>query len=408
MMYRLFLVPVVALFLAAPLTVPGSAHEHPIEAQIEELIETLSGKRVGVFTNPSGVDSQYRHISVRLFEHPDVELVALFAPEHGIYGDLQAGDRDEDTTDIHTGLPVYSLYGPRRAPSAEQLDKLDVVVFDMQSVGSRFYTRQWIMTFVMEACAEHGKSFVVLDRPNPNGLMAVEGAPIPFDGGIIGRKWPDAPFGVPVRHGLTTGELATLVNEEWMDPKVDLTVIKVPGLTRGMTFEETGYPWVIPTPNMPTIETAFVYPGLCAMEAVNVSEGRGTTRPFELFGAPWIDGHELAAHLNGKDLPGVRFRPAWFRPTFAAHAGERCGGVQVHVTDRETFEPVRTGLVAVRALVELYPEHIRLRDYLSRLMGVENLHERILEEDAESIIAGWQDDLTAFLEIRERHLLYSE
>ncbi len=397
------------LFIAVPRALPQDNSEPDrLERQFGELVEVLSGKRVGMLTNPSGVDSQFRHLSRRLIEHPDVELAAFFAPEHGIYGDLQAGDLDEDMTDPHTGLPVYSLYGPRRAPTEEQLADLDTVLFDMQNIGARFYTRQWIMTWTMEACAEHGTEFVLFDRPSPVGLRHVEGAPIPFDAGIIGRKWPDEPFGVPVRHGLTAGELAVLVNEEWMDPQVDLTVVKVPGLTRSMTFEETGYPWVIPSPNIPTIDSAFAFPGMCIIEGANVSEGRGTTRPFELIGAPWIDGHELTNHLNAKELPGVRFRPAWFRPTFAAHEGELCGGFQLHVTDREAFEPVRTGFVVLRALAELYPEDLVLRSYVSRLMGVENLHERILEEDAETLIAEWQEDLAAFKEIRERHLLYGD
>lgn len=401
---RLRRVPILAALLLG-LTLPAGA-AHPMEQQFEALVETLAGKRVGLLTNPSGVDGEYRHISSRLIEHPKVELVAFFAPEHGIHGDLQAGDPDEDAIDSRTGLPVYSLYGPRRHPTAAQLEEVDVVLFDMQSLGVRFYTRQWIMTWTMEACAEHGKSFIVLDRPNPLGLNRVEGAPISFDAGIIGRKWPDAAFGVPVRHGMTTGELAILVNEEWMEPKVDLTVIPVPGLTREMSFEETGYPWVPPSPNIPTVDSAIVYPGLCVLEASNASEGRGTTRPFELLGAPWVDGVELARELNAQGLPGCIFRPAWFRPSFSKHEGELCGGVQVHVTDREAFEPVRTGLVTLKVMLELYPEELRLRDYMERLMGVRDIHERILSEDPDAIIAGWQEDLAAFLSIRQRHLLY--
>ena len=379
---------------------------HPVEQQFGELVEVLQDQRVGLLTNPTGVDDQYRLIADRLHDHPDVNLVAFFAPEHGIRGDLQAGLPEEDLEDPVTGLPVYSLYGPRRSPTPEQIEEIDVMVFDIQDVGARFYTYVWTMTLAMEACAEQGKSFVVFDRPNPIGLDRVEGAPNRFDVGLIGRKWPEAEFGVPTRHGLTAGELATLVNEEWMDPKVDLTVIKVPGLTRRMTFEETGYPWVLPSPNMPTKETALVYPGTCVFEGVNISEGRGTTRPFELLGAPWIEGHELAEHLNAKGLPGVRFRPAWFQPTFSTHAGDRCGGIQVHVTDMDDFKPVFTGLTILRGIVELYPDNVQVRNGASRLMGVQNLHTRILEEDPADIAAEWQDDLQAFLELVEPHLLY--
>ncbi len=386
----------------------STANADPLEAQFDQLVEALEGKRVGLLTNPTAVDSQFQLIADRLHAHPDVDLAAFFAPEHGIRGDLQAGAPEDDLIDPVTGLPVYSLYGPRRSPTPEQIEDLDVVVFDIQDVGARFYTYQWTMTNVMEACAEHGKSFVVFDRPNPIGIDKMQGAPNTFDVGLIGRKWPDAPFGIPTRHGLTVGELAILVNEEWMDPQVDLTVIEVPGLTRDMTFEETGYPWVLPSPNMPTLETAFVYTGMCLFEGVNISEGRGTTRPFELVGAPWIEGHELAEHLNAKGLPGVRFRPAWFQPTFSTHAGDRCGGIQVHVTDRDAFEPVRTGIHVLKAITELYPDDVNVRNGVSRLMGVENLHTRIWDEDPDDIVAEWQGNLQAFKDLVEPHLLYDD
>jgi uncharacterized protein YbbC (DUF1343 family) len=393
------------------LLVPSSAHSigmDRMEMQVAELVEVLKGKRVGMLTNPTGVDSQFRLIADRLNEHPDVKLVSFFAPEHGVRGDQQAGDPEADFTDPITGLPVHSLYGPRRAPLPEHLAELDVMVFDIQDVGSRFYTFVWSMTLAMEACAANGKEFVVLDRPNPIGLTKIEGQPNRFDAGLIGRKWADAPFGVATRHGLTAGELATLVNEEWMEPKVKLTVVKVPGLTRSMTFEETGYPWVFPSPNMPTIDTARVYPGLCVFEGTNLSEGRGTTRPFELVGAPWIDGTKLAAHLNAQGLPGCRFRAAWFRPMFSKNANELCGGIQVHVTDAEVFQPVRTGLAVLKGVVDLYPNDITFRSSLSRLMGIENLQERIKTESVDALVAESQADLEAYRELRARHLLYEE
>lgn len=378
----------------------------PLERQFAELVEALEGQRVGLLTNPTGVDGQFRLIADRLNEHPEVDLVAFFAPEHGIRGDLQAGVPEQDLEDPVTGLPVYSLYGARVRPTEEQLEELDVIVFDIQDVGARFYTYVWTMTHAMEGAAEHGKSFVVFDRPNPIGLERVEGAANTFDVGLIGRKWPDAPFGLATRHGMTAGEIATLVNEEWMDPQVDLTVIKVPHLTRSMTFEESGYPWVFPSPNMPTIDTAIVYPGMCVFEGVNVSEGRGTTRPFELMGAPWIDGNALAIHLNEKGLPGVRFRTAWFRPSFSTHSGQLCGGIQVHVTDDEAFDPIRTGLVTLRALVDLYPDDVSITNSASRLMGFQNLHTRILDEPVDDLIAEWQSSLEDFKALRAQHLLY--
>jgi len=386
--------------------VSAAQANHPLEQQIDELVQVLEGKRVGLLTNPTSVDHEFRLIADRLHEHPEVELAALFAPEHGIRGDQQAGRPEDDFIDPITNIPVYSLYGPRRSPLPEQLEGLDVFMFDIQDVGARFYTYVWSMTLAMEAAAEHGIEFVVFDRPNPIGLTRVESPPITFDAGLVGRKWADAPFGTPIRHGMTVGEIATLVNEEWMDPKVELTVVKVPGLTREMTFEESGYPWVFPSPNMPTIDTAIVYPGFCVFEGTNLSEGRGTTRPFELFGAPWINGTELADYLNNKEMPGVRFRPAYFRPSFSKHSGELCGGVQVHVTDEEAFEPVRAGLVALRAVADLYPEETELRAGVQRLMGIENLQTRILEEDLDDILAEGDENFAAFMEMRAKHLLY--
>lgn len=395
-----------ALVLLVAPTLAAEEHPDRLELQISHLVGALEGKRVGLLTNPTGVDSQYRLIADRLHEHPDVELGAFFAPEHGIRGDRQAGVHEQDFVDPQTGVTVYSLYGPRREPTADQLADLDAVIFDIQDVGARFYTYVWTMTYVMEACAQHGKEFIVFDRPNPIGLDRVEGAPITFDAGLIGRKWGSSPIGVATRHGMTAGEIATLVNEEWMDPKVDLTVIKVPGLTRTMTFAETGYPWVFPSPNMPTIDTAMVYTGTCIFEGVNVSEGRGTTRPFELFGAPWIDGTAYADALNALGLPGCRFRPAWFRPSFSTHSGQLCGGVQLHVTDPDAFRPVETGLHALKVLLEMYPEETTVQSFASRLMGIENLHTRILNEDVQTFIDEWEDNMETFLELRDKHLLY--
>jgi uncharacterized protein YbbC (DUF1343 family) len=398
-----------ACFVMGMMAVPSHAlGNERTEQQIAELVEVLKGKRVGLLTNPTGVDGELRLIADRLHEHPEVELVAFFAPEHGVRGDEQAGRHADDFVDPITGLPVHSMYGPRQSPLPEHLADLDVMVFDIQDVGSRFYTFVWSMTLAMEACAANGKAFVVLDRPNPIGLTKIEGQPNRFNAGLIGRKWPNAEFGVATRHGLTAGELATLVNEEWMDPKVDLTVVKVPGLTRGMSFEETGYPWVFPSPNMPTIDTALVYPGLCIFEGTNLSEGRGTTRPFELVGAPFVDGTKLAERLNEQGLPGVRFRAAWFRPSFSKHQGELCGGIQVHVTDAETFEPVRTGIAVLKAVVELYPDDVTFRSSLSRLMGIENLEERIRNESVDQIVASWQADLELYRALRAKHLLYGE
>jgi uncharacterized protein YbbC (DUF1343 family) len=399
---------VVLLAMARTSESTAMSPESRIDRQIAQLVAALQGKRVGLLTNPTGVDARYNLIADRLHADPEVQLVAFFAPEHGLRGDRQAGGSVQDYVDPITGLPVYSLYGARREPTADQLATLDVIVFDIQDVGARFYTYVWTMSHVMEACAAAGKEFVVFDRPNPVGLQRVEGAPNTFDAGLIGRLWTGQPFGLATRHGMTAGEVATLVNSEWMQPKVGLTVIPVPDYHRGMTFEQTGYPWVMPSPNMPTRETASVYPGMCIFEGSNMSEGRGTTRPFELVGAPFIDGTVLARELNALDLPGVRFRAAWFIPSFDDFSGQSCGGIQVHVTDPAQFDPIRTGMHVLKMSITLYPQQTTITDWAGRLMGVPNLHNRLKTESVEAIIAGWQENLESFRVVRARNLLYPE
>jgi uncharacterized protein YbbC (DUF1343 family) len=395
------------LFLSCALAGIVSAAPSPrIEAQITTLQQTLKGKRVGMLCNPSSVDAEFRLLADRLHANPDVKLVCFFAPEHGLRGDRQAGEKIDDYTDAATGLPVYSLYSTRRTPTPEQLATLDVLLCDLQDVGVRFYTFVWTVVDAMQAAARANTAVVIFDRPNPIGLAKTEGAPTRVYGGLVGPLWPGQPFGVPTRHGMTMGEIATLVNEVWTTNKARLTVVKVPGYTRAMSFAETGYPWVMPSPNMPTLETAAVYPGTCVFEAVNVSEGRGTTRPFELIGAPFVEPARWIARLNAAGLPGVRFREAWFTPTFDDHAGKRCGGVQVHVTDPDAFEPVRAGLVMLKTVCDLYPQDVKVTDFASRLMGVPRLHERILTESVETLVGEWQADLKQFEALRRPHLLY--
>ncbi len=394
--------------LSAALFLPGCAApaSSRFEQQFSQLRELLHGRRVGLLCCPTSVDGDYRPIADRLAADPAIRLVCFFAPEHGLRGDRQAGEKIDDYTDESTGLPVYSLYGPRRAPEPQQLAQLDVLVCDLQDVGARFYTKPWITAAAMDAAARAGKSFVIFDRPNPIGLAKMEGPPIPFDAGLIGPLWPGRPFGVPTRHGMTLGELMTLVNAEWADPKADLTVVRIPRYDRTMRFEETGYPWVMPSPNMPTLDTALVYPGTCLFEGTNLSEGRGTTRPFELIGAPFVDARKLAARLSAAGLPGVRFRAAWFTPTFEDHAGKACGGVQLHVTDRDTFEPVRTALTMLKTLCDLYPDRVQVTEWASRLMGVPDLHTKIRTTDVDALIQTWQGNLRSFATLRQQHLLY--
>ena len=309
----------------------------PVEQQLEELKTLLRGKNVGMITNPTSVLEDLTFIPDKLALDPSTpfNLSCFFAPEHGMRADKQGGAYIEDYVDDLTGRVVYSIYGKSKAPTDEQLAGLDALVFDIQDVGTRFYTFVWSMTYCMEAAAKNGKMFVVLDRPNPIGADVVEGPPNTMDAGLIGRKWENAPFGVPTRHGMTAGEIAMLVNSEWMSPKVDLHVIKVPAYNRSDRWEALGRPWVLPSPNMPTFDgTAIVYPGAGNFEDVDgASEGRGTTRPFEIIGTPAASSAKVAdaltKKLNAIGLPGVSFRTTFFVPTFGKYINKPCGGVQI-------------------------------------------------------------------------------
>jgi uncharacterized protein YbbC (DUF1343 family) len=318
----------------------------------------LRGLRVGLVCHPASVDSELRHAADLLAGAPGVRLAALFGPEHGFHGQAQDLIGVTDDRDVLSGLRVHSLYGDTfdsLRPAEEQLRGLDALVIDLQDVGSRYYTFQATMLFCLEVASGRDLKVFVLDRPNPLGGEAVEGPMLrPGFESFVGIH------PLPTRHGLTVGELARLYRTE-RGLAVDLDVIPCDGWRRDLDFERTGLPWVLPSPNMPTVETAFVYPGQCLIEGTNLSEGRGTTRPFELCGAPWIDPRTLVRRLEREELPGVRFRPAWFRPTFQKFAGRDCGGVQLHVTERESFRPVRTGLAVLAAMRELSGEHFAWR-----------------------------------------------
>jgi len=318
----------------------------------------LRGRRVGLICNPTSVDVRLRHAADLLHALPGVALAALFGPEHGVRGDAQYMAAVAGGTDAATGLPVHSLYGATREslqPTPAQLDGLDLLCFDIQDVGSRYYTYQATMLLCMEAAARAGIGFVVLDRPNPIGGLAVEGPALrPGFESFCGLH------DLAPRHGMTVGELATLFAAE-RELELELTVVPCQGWRRRQAFGATGLPWVLPSPNMPTPATALVYPGMCLLEGTNLSEGRGTTRPFELFGAPWLDPGRLAAALSAERLPGIRFRPASFTPTWDKHAGERCHGVELHVLDAEAFRPFRTGLACVQQAREQAPHRFRWR-----------------------------------------------
>ena len=321
--------------------------------RVDEFKEIFENKRIGLITNPTGITGDFESSIQVLLEKTN--LVALFSPEHGVRGSLQAGQKLTTYTDEETGLPVYSLYGASKKPSKEMMDALDIIAIDIQDNGSRYYTFIYTMAYCMMACAEYDKEFIVFDRPNPINGVKVEGNKLDVEKyrSFVGY------YPMVQRHGMTMGELALLFNKEY-GINCKLHVIPMKNWERNMDFEETGLPWVIPTPNLPNISTAYVYNTTCIFEGTNVSEGRGTTTPFELVGAPWLKSEQLANELNSYNLPGVYFRPQYYTPTFSKYVGELCGGVFVHITNRETFNTVKTSWVMLNHIRTNYSEHFKV------------------------------------------------
>ena len=315
-------------------------------------------RRVGVLTNHSAVDRRLRHLLALLGEIDELRLARVFGPEHGVWGAAQDMIAVSSGSEPLSGAPLVSLYGDKEAslrPDPRHLADLDCLLFDIQDIGTRFYTYTASLALAIEACAEAGTACVVLDRPNPLGGELVEGNLV-----IEELRSFVGTIPVPVRHGMTAGELALYYNDHF-HVGCDLRVVACHGWKRGVWFDSTGLPWVLPSPNMPTLDTAIVYPGACLVEATEISEGRGTTRPFELVGAPWVDGFKLAAELNAMGLAGVAFRPHFFEPTFQKHAGRVCGAVQYHVLDRQAFRPLQSGLAVLWQIRRLWPEQFAWR-----------------------------------------------
>src|SRR2546429_342830 len=312
----------------------------------ERLLDSdrLAGRRVGVVCNPASIDAAFRHIADRVAADSRVRLGALFGPQHGFRSDVQENmiETGHGRDEIRR-VPVYSLYSETREPTAEMLRDLDLLVIDLQDVGTRIYTYIYTMANCLRAARRHGVKVVVCDRPNPIGGVAVEGPMLERGFESFVGLYP-----IPMRHGMTIGELARLFNEHF-DIGAQLEVVTMERWSRGMYADRTGLPWVLPSPNIPTLDSAVVYPGTVLFEGTNVSEGRGTTRPFELVGAPWVTAEPFADAMNRLALPGVHFRPAVFEPTFHKHAKTSCGGCQIHVLDRETFRAVETGVALVGA-----------------------------------------------------------
>ncbi len=376
------------------------------------VMKFIEGSRVGLIANPATVDSDFRHAVDKFAERGEFELAALFGPQHGIRGETQDNMIEwEGYSDPALNIPVYSLYGEHRKPTQEMLDGLDIVVFDVQDVGTRIYTFIWTMALAMQACAEARIPFVVLDRPNPIGGEWVEGNVLDSRFASFVGLYP-----IPMRHGLTIAELAMMFNAEF-GIKCDLQIVAMEGWRREMFYDETGLPWVLPSPNMPTLDTAVVYPGSVLFEGTNVSEGRGTTRPFELIGAPWLDAARLAGALNSFDLPCVRFRPCHFTPAFHKWEGEICSGVQYHITDRKRFTPFMAALRLLSEIMKQAPDdfHWKQPPYeyeyeklpIDVMLGNDEI--RISLEKGVSpneIEAQWQDEITDFKDKARKYKLY--
>ncbi len=329
----------------------------------------LRDARIGLVTAPTGVDKNMRPTYDILIEKYNV--TALFAPEHGIRGDAQAGDHISTYVDEETGLTVYSLFGENKIPSAEMMSQVDVLIFDMQDVGARYYTFLYAMTHCMQACAKYGKEMLVLDRPNPINGISVEGVTLDenFSSGV-------GEYAVPIRYGLTIGEFALYINAV-KNIGCNLTVVPCEGWKRDMLFDKTGLPWILPSPNLATpVSSTLNYIATCYFEGTNISEGRGTTIPFELAGAPFIDAAKLESRLNARKLPGVHFRRCYFTPTFSKHKGQRCGGVQLHITDTEAYRPFEAGMYLFKEICELAGDNLEFTyggKHLVHLYGNEDI-----------------------------------
>ncbi len=379
---------------------------------LDDRMDLLRGARVGAVVHPASVLPDLRHTADAVFASRQIRLVSLFGPQHGVRGEKQDNMiESEFYYDRDTQLPVYSLYGETRRPTRDMLSGVDALLFDLQDVGTRVYTFVSTMVYCMQACASMGKPMMVLDRPNPINGRQVEGNLLdPEYRSFVGL------YPIPMRHGMTIGELAFLINSEF-DVHCDLTVIEMEGWQRDFWYDQTGLPWVQPSPNLPTLDSAIVYPGAVLVEGTCLSEGRGTTRPFELIGAPFIHSRTYAERLNALDLPGVYFRPVHFEPTFQKWAGSLCGGVQIHVKDREAYEPYLTGIALISTAGALYPESFKWRDppyeYETRKMPIQILcggsgipDEMERAADLDDIRRSWQKDVSAFLKQREPYLLY--
>ena len=371
--------------------------------RIDEYLDLFKGKRVGLITNPTGVNSHLTSTIDILNEK--VNLVALFSPEHGIRGNIQAGVNLDTYIDEKTGITVYSLFGKNHKPTKEMMDSVDILCIDIQDVGSRFYTFLYTMSYAMEACKEYDKEFLVFDRPNPINASS-------FEGNILDMKYKSFVGGEPIlqRYGLTFGEAALLFNLEY---KIGckLHVIKMEGYDRTKYFDELGLSWISPSPNIPTVFSAVCYNATCQFEGTNISEGRGTTTPFELIGAPFINPYDLADNLNKLNLGGVYFRPLYFTPTFSKYEGEMCGGVFLHILDRNSFNTVRVSWVMIDVIIKMYPDDFKINPskgirpcFFDLENGASFIREETLNIDEQLKLL--EKETKEFGENRKKYLIY--
>ncbi|WP_405809330.1 DUF1343 domain-containing protein [Streptomyces sp. NBC_00210] len=396
--------------IAGPIAAPIAAHSgrRRVRTGFDRLAAdgyaSLSGQRVGVVTNPTGITQDVRHIVDVMHADDRVDLIAVFGPEHGFRGTAQAGGSEGRYDDPATGLPVYDTFGKSGQPLADifTASGVETVVFDIQDAGARFYTYIWTLYDCMQAAALVGKRFVVLDRPNPvTGRAALGPVLDKAFATFVGRE------PISQAHGMTVAELAGLFNGEFLTEPVELETVRMSGWRRSDFFDETGLPWVPPSPNMPTPDTALVYSGSCLFEGTNLSEGRGTTRPFELLGAEGID-RRWAEAANALELPGVRFREAYFAPTFSKFQGKTVGGVQLHVHDRESYDPVRTGIGLLVTAKRAWSGFAwRPDNWIDKLTGSAKVRTMIDSgAGTEEVVGAWQGELAAFRSVRKRYLRY--
>jgi uncharacterized protein YbbC (DUF1343 family) len=393
-----------------------SKQKQPVTLGVERLLngelDLLRGQRIGLVCNQASVDHRFRHVADLFHQHPEINLTTLFGPQHGIRGDVQDNMIETGhSVDRKTGLPIYSLYSETREPTEDMLRDVDTIVFDLQDVGTRIYTFVYTLANCMRAARKLGKKVIACDRPNPIGGIKVAGVVLDPDCvSFVGQ------FPIATRHGLTVCELGRMFNQHF-GIGCEFETITMSGWSRELWYDETDSPWVLPSPNIPTVDTTVVFPATVHLEGTQMSEGRGTTKPFEFAGAPYIDADDFAAAMTGFQFPGVEFRACGFMPTFQKHAGQACGGVQIHVTDRELFEPAIAGIAIVKSAFDMYGAHFRWKDPpyeydyernpFDLISGSSKVREAIERGDSLAAIEeSWQAPLVEFRQLRDRFLLY--